>query len=80
MAHEAHPMQVSAISSQKAYPLWFTSLLVNASVWVGQATIQSPHPLQRLVSMISAPLILLIAFMSYKHQEQIVLDIRKGKE
>ena len=60
MAHEAHPMQVSAISLQKAYPLWLTSFFVRASVWVGQATMQSPHPLHRLVSMTSAPFILLM--------------------
>lgn len=60
IAHDAHPMQVSLISSQNAYPLWLTSLVVSASVCVGHATTQSPHPLHLLVSMTRAPLILLI--------------------
>lgn len=40
--------------------MWLTSLVVSASVCVGQATTQSPHPLHLLVSMTRAPLILLI--------------------
>lgn len=58
-------MQVSATSWQKAYPLWFTSFLDNASVWVGQATMQSPQPLHRSVSMTSAPFIFPISFYLY---------------
>lgn len=61
MAQEAQPMHVSATSLQKAYPLWFTSFLDNASVWVGQATTHNAHPLHRFVSMTRAPVILVIS-------------------
>lgn len=60
MAHEAQPMQSSVTSSQYAYPLWFTSFLDNAIDCVGQAAMQSPQPLHRSVSIMSAPFILLI--------------------
>ena len=63
IAHDAHPMQVSLISSQNAYPLWLTSLVVSASVCVGHATTQSPHPLHLLVSITRAPHFALYFFL-----------------
>ena len=57
IAHEAQPMQVSAVSMQKGYPRWFTSPVASASVFVGQATMQRLQPLQRSVSITTAPFI-----------------------
>ena len=50
-------MQVSAVSMQKGYPRWFTSPVASASVFVGQATMQRLQPLQRSVSITTAPFI-----------------------
>ena len=62
VAHAVQPMQVSAlISSQYAYPRWFTAVLQRANVCVGQATTQRLQPLHRSVSMTTAPLILAIS-------------------
>jgi len=54
-AQFAHPIQLSSIISKKLYPFLFT-FFDKAIHWFGQPVAQTPHPLQRSVSITKVPL------------------------